>query len=130
MLAAAQQLTVALKGSIPTVNETAEALTKVGKLFTKIAAHKQAAATAKSQQNMLCSNPTARKTTHLPKVDPRPIPRVATPPKVTIPPVDCCIPNISATAQEDCCVGVGEAQIVSPDVGAPQIVEFMTTRRT
>ena len=121
---------VALKGSIPTVNETAEALTKVGKLFTKIAAHKQAAMTAKLQRNMFCSNPTARKTTHLPRVDPRPIPRVATPPRVTIPPIDCCVPNIPVTTQEDCHVGVGEAQIVSPDVGALQIVEFMTTRRT
>ena len=130
VVAAAQQLTVALKGSIPTGNETAEALTKVSELFTKIAAHKQAAATAKAQQNVLHSNPTARKTTHLPRVDPSPIPRVATPPRVTIPPVDCRVPNIPTTAQEDCRVGVGEAQIVSPDVGAPQIVKFMTARRT
>ena len=94
MVAAAQQLTVALKGSIPTGNEMAEALTKVSELFTKIAAHKQAAATAKAQRNVLRSNLTARKTTHLPRVDPSPIPRVATPPRVTIPPVDCRVPNI------------------------------------
>ncbi len=98
VVAAAQQLTVALKGSIPTGNETAEALTKVSELFTKIAAHKQAAATAKVQRNVLCSNPTARKTSHLPRVDPSPIPRVATPPRVTIPPVDCRVPNIPTTA--------------------------------
>jgi len=129
VVAAAQQLTVALKGSIPTGNETAEALTKVSELFTKIAAQ-QAASTAKAQRNVLCSNPTARKTTHLPRVDPSPIPWVATPPRVTIPPVDGCIPSITTTAQEDCRVGVGEAQIVLPDVGAPPIVEFMTARRT
>jgi len=130
VVAATQQLTVALKGSIPTGNETAEALTKVSELFTKIAAHKQPATTAKAQRNVLRSNLTARKTTHLPRVDPSTIPRAATPPRVTIPPVDCCVLNIPATAQEDCRVGVGEVQIVLPDVGAPQIVEFMTARRT
>ena len=137
VVAAAHQLTVALKGSIPTGNETAEALTKVSELFTKIAAHKQAAATAKAQRNGLRSNPTARKTPHhprvdtspIPRVDTSPIPRVATPPRVTIPPVDCRVPNSTATTQEDCRVGVGEAQMVSPEVG-PQIVEFTTARRT
>ena len=119
VVAAAHQLTVALKGSIPTGNKTSEALTKVSELFTKIAAHKQAAATAKAQRNGLRSNPTARKTPHLPRVDPSPIPRVATPPRVTIPPVDCRVPNSPATTQEDCRVGVGEAQIVSPKVGTP-----------
>jgi hypothetical protein len=130
VVAAAQQLTVALKGSIPTGNETAEALTKVSELFTKIAAHKQAAATAKAQRNVLRSNPTAIKTTHFPRVDPSSIPRVATPPRVTIPPVDCRVPNIPVTAQEDCRVGGGEAQIVTPDAGTLKIVEFMTARRT
>jgi hypothetical protein len=128
VVAAAQQLTVALKGSIPTGNETAEALTKVSELFTKIAAHKQAAATAKAQRNVLRSNPTAKKTTHFPRVDPSPIPRVATPPRVTIPLVDCRVPNIPVTAQEDCSVGVGEAQSVTPDAGAPKIVEFIAGR--
>ncbi len=47
-----------------------------------------------------------------------------------IPPVDCHVPNSPATAQEDCPVGVGEAQIVSPEVGTPQIAKFMTARRT
>ncbi len=37
MVAAAQQLTIALQGNIPTGNKTAEALQKISKLFTKIA---------------------------------------------------------------------------------------------
>jgi hypothetical protein len=49
VVAAAQQLATALKGNIPTGNETAEALTKMIELFTKIAAAKQAAAVAKEQ---------------------------------------------------------------------------------
>ena len=47
VVAAALQLAVTLKGNIPTGNETAEALTKVSELFTKIAAAKQAAAAAR-----------------------------------------------------------------------------------
>ncbi len=86
MVAAAQQLATALKGNIPAGNETVEALTKVNKLFTKIAVAKQAAAAAKEQRNRLRANPAARITTHLPRVDvppPRvdvPIPRVDDPP--------------------------------------------------
>jgi len=49
VVAAAQQLAKALKGNILAGNETAEALTKVSELFTKIAAAKQAAAAAKEQ---------------------------------------------------------------------------------
>jgi hypothetical protein len=37
VVAAAQQLTIVLQGNIPAANETAEALQKVSKLFTKIA---------------------------------------------------------------------------------------------
>jgi len=59
VVAAAQQLAVALKGNIPTGNEMADALTKVSELFTKIAAHKQAAAMAKAHRNTLRSNQTA-----------------------------------------------------------------------
>jgi hypothetical protein len=43
VVAAAQQLTTALKGNIPAGNETAEALKKVSKLFTKIPATKNEA---------------------------------------------------------------------------------------
>ena len=86
MVAAAQQLATALKGNIPTGNETAEALTKLSKLFTKIATVKQTAAAAKAQRNRLQANLAARVTTHLPRVAVPPprvdvlIPRVAEPP--------------------------------------------------
>jgi len=92
VVAAAQQLATALKGNIPAGNETAEALTKVSKLFTKIAAAKQAAAAAKEQQNRLRANPAARITTHLPRVD-------APPPRVDVP-----FPRVAETPQADCCV--------------------------
>ncbi len=55
VVAAAQQLTIALQGNIPTGNKTADALQKVGKLFTKIAMAKNEAAKAKGQsQQGLC----------------------------------------------------------------------------
>ena len=40
IVAAAQELTIALKGSIPTGNETAEGLKKLSEIFTKIATSK------------------------------------------------------------------------------------------
>jgi hypothetical protein len=49
VVAAAQQLTAALKGNIPGSNETIDGLTKVSKLFTRIAAMKQEVAAAKAQ---------------------------------------------------------------------------------
>ena len=81
---------MALKGNIPAGNETAEALTKVCKLFTKKAAAKQAAAAAKEQGSRLRANLAARITTHLPRVDvppPRvdvPVPRVEEPPRLIV----------------------------------------------
>jgi hypothetical protein len=42
VVAAAQQLTIALQGNIPTGNKNAEALQKVSKLFTRIAMVKSA----------------------------------------------------------------------------------------
>ncbi len=57
VIAAAQQLTAALKGSIPTGNDMAEALTKVSNLFAKIAAAKKTAAAAKEQCNRLRTHP-------------------------------------------------------------------------
>jgi hypothetical protein len=44
VVAAAQQLTIELQGSIPAGNKTAEALQKVSKLFTQIAMAKKKAA--------------------------------------------------------------------------------------
>ncbi len=99
VVAAAQQLTAALKGNIPGGNETMEGLTKVSKLFTRIAAAKQEVATAKAQRNKLRAHPAAGQTPLLPRVA-APAPRVVpTVPRVEVPKADCHItPN-------DCCVG-------------------------
>jgi hypothetical protein len=51
VIAAAQQLAIALQGNIPAGNETAEALKKVSDLFTKIAMAKNEIAKAKAQRN-------------------------------------------------------------------------------
>jgi hypothetical protein len=59
VVTAAQQLTTALKGNIPAGNETTEALKKVSKLFTKIAATKNEAAKTKEQCNRVRATPTA-----------------------------------------------------------------------
>jgi hypothetical protein len=83
---------VALQGNIPAGNETAEALTKVSKLFTKIALAKKEVAKAKEQRNRLRANPSARITTHLP--------RVAVPP----PRVDVPVPRVTKATQADCCI--------------------------
>jgi hypothetical protein len=55
VVAAAQQLTIALQGNIPTRNKTAEALRKVSKLFTKIAMAKNELAKAKTMCNRVCA---------------------------------------------------------------------------
>jgi hypothetical protein len=60
VVAAAQQLAMALQGNIPAGNETAEAFKKVGDLFTKIAAAKSKVAKAKAQRNRVRAKPTAR----------------------------------------------------------------------
>jgi hypothetical protein len=73
MVAAAPHLVTALQGNIPAGNKTAEALTKVSELFTKIALAKKEVAKAKERRNRLWANPSARITTHLPRVAvPRP----------------------------------------------------------
>ena len=50
VITAAQQLTSALKGNIPGGNDTMLGLTKVSKLFAKIALAKMITATSKTQQ--------------------------------------------------------------------------------
>jgi hypothetical protein len=76
-----------------------EGLTKVSKLFTRIAAMKQEVAAAKAQWNKLQDHPAARQTPLLLKVA-APAPRVvATVPRVEVPEADCHVtPN-------DCRVG-------------------------
>jgi hypothetical protein len=78
VVASAQQLATALKGNIPAGNETAEALTKVSELFTKIAMAKQAVTAAKEQRIRLRKDATTQ-ITHIPRVD-EPLPRVNEPP--------------------------------------------------
>jgi hypothetical protein len=99
IVAAAQQLTAALKGNIPGGNKMMEGLTKVSKLFTRIAAMKQEVATAKAQWNKLRVHPAARQTPLLPRVA-APFPRVVTTvPRVEVPEADCHVtPN-------DCRIG-------------------------
>jgi hypothetical protein len=92
MVAAAQQLVIALQGNITAGNETVEALTRVSKLFTKIALAKKEVAKAKEQRNRLWANPLALITTHLP--------RVAVPP----PRVDVPVPRVTKAIQAVCCI--------------------------
>jgi hypothetical protein len=97
VVAAAQQLTSALIGNILAGNETAEALKKVSKLFTKIAEAKANIAKAKEQQNRIRTHPNACRAIPLPRVakkNPRvelSIPRVDEAPKA-----DCCVVQIIA----------------------------------
>jgi hypothetical protein len=106
VVAVAQQLTAALKGNIPGGNETMKGLTKVSKLFTRIAVAKQEVAAAKTQWNKLRAHPAARQTPLLPRVA-TPAPRVVTTvPRVEVAEADCHVsPN-------DC--HVGGNIIVSP----------------
>ncbi len=109
VVAAVQQLVTALRCNIPTGNETVEALTRVTKLFTKIALAKKEVAKAKEQRNRLRANPSAQITTHLP--------RVAVPP----PRVDVPVPRVAKAPQADCRVAqiVASPFVLRPVVQAP-----------
>jgi hypothetical protein len=125
IMKAAGELTSALKGTILCDAETAEALTKVGKLFHKIAAAKAATAKAKEQWNQHCTHPTARQVVPLPRV-------VNNPPVLLVVP----LPRVLASPTvKDCCVGgVGSGM---QNVNAPsqpvdsrlQIVKNVTQRQ-
>jgi hypothetical protein len=78
VVAASQQLSMALQGNILAGNETAEALKKVSNLFTKIAMAKNKTAKAKAQRNRVQATPAAQQWTHLPRVE-EPLPKVADP---------------------------------------------------
>jgi hypothetical protein len=97
VVAAAQQLATAPKGNIPAGNEMAEALKKVSKLFTKIAAAKNEAAKAKEQCNRVRATPAAQKTTYFPRVE-------------------ASIPRVAAGPEEDHCV---EQIVANPSVPRP-----------
>jgi hypothetical protein len=102
VMKAAVELTSALKGTILRDAETAEALTKVGELFHKIAAAKAATAKAKEQQNQHRTHPTARRAVPLPRVvtDP-PVPPVVPLPRVPASPTvkDCPVGGVGSGMQ-------------------------------
>ena len=102
VVAAAQQLTTALKGNIPAGNETAEALKKVSVLFTKIAEAKAKVAKAKEQRNRL--------RTHLDTCGAIPLPRVAE----QNPSVEMAIPRVDETPKADCRVAQIAANPITP----------------
>jgi hypothetical protein len=102
VVAAAQQLTTALKGNIPAGNETAEALKKVSALFTKIAEAKAAVAKAKEQRNRLRTHPDAHRAIPLPRVAER------------NPRVEMAIPRVDETPKADCRVSQIAANPITP----------------
>jgi hypothetical protein len=102
VMKAAAELTSALKGTILRDAETAEALTKVGKLFHKIVAAKAATAKAKEQRNQHRTHPTARRAVPLPRVVTNPpVPPVVPLPRVPASPTvgDCCIGGVGSGMQ-------------------------------
>jgi hypothetical protein len=109
VVAAAQQLVTALQGNIPAGNKTAEALTRVSKLFTKIALAKKEVAKAKEQRNRLQAKPLAWITTHLPR-------EAVPPPRVDVP-----VPRVTKATQADCHVAqTGMSMTITrPVVQAP-----------
>jgi hypothetical protein len=102
VVAAAQQLTTALKGNIPAGNETAEALKKVSALFTKTAEAKAAVAKAKEQRKRLCTHPDARREIPLPRVAKR------------NPRVEMAIPRVDETPKADCRVAQIAVNPITP----------------
>ncbi len=68
VVAATQQLTIAVQGKIPTGNETTEALQNVSGLFTKITMAKNKLAKAKTMRNRVCATQAAQLAMHIPRV--------------------------------------------------------------
>jgi hypothetical protein len=116
VVAAAQQLTTALKGNIPAGNKTAQALKRVSDLFTKIAEAKAAVAKAKEQQNRVRTHPDARQAI--------PLPRVAT----QNPMVEISIPRVDKTPKADCRVVQIVANPTTPRFNAQSPVAFSQSR--
>ncbi len=116
VVAAAQQLTSTLKGNILTGNETAEALKKVGKLFTKIAEAKANIAKAKEQGNRICTHPDARRAIPLPRVveqNPR---------------VELSIPRVDEAPKADCHIMQIVANLTTPQFNMQSPVTFIKSR--
>jgi hypothetical protein len=105
VLKAAAELTSALKGTVSRETETADALTKVSELFTKIAEANAARTTAREQRNENRTHPAARRAVPTPRVE-QP---TAPPPRVRVPTVDDCrvlggtrMHDTSGETAEDC----------------------------
>jgi hypothetical protein len=96
-----------------------EALTRVSKLFTKIASAKKEAAKAREQRNRLRANLSAQIATHLP--------RVAVPP----PRVDVPVPRVTKATQAYCPVAqtVANTSVTQPVVQAPTTCSFSQSLR-
>ncbi len=111
VVAAVQQLTSALKGNILAGNETAEALKRFSKLFTKIAEAKAKIAKAKEQQNRIRTHPDAHCAI--------PLPRVAE----QNPRVELSIPRVDKAPKANCCIVQIVANSTTPrfDVQSPMI---------
>jgi hypothetical protein len=116
VVAAAQQLTTALKGNIPAGNKTAEALKRLSDLFTKIAEAKAAVAKAKEQRNRVRTHPDARQAI--------PLPRVAK----QNPMVEISIPRVDKTPKADCCVVQIVANPTTPRFDTQSPVAFSQSR--
>jgi hypothetical protein len=116
VVAAAQQLTSALKDNIPAGNKTAEALKKVSKLFTKIAGAKANVAKAKVQRNRIRTHPNARRTT--------PLPRMAE----QNPRVELSIPRVDKAPKADCHVVQIVVNPTTPRFDAQSSVTFSQSR--
>jgi hypothetical protein len=101
VIKAASDLTSALKGTVSCDGETAEALEKFSKLFTKIAASKSELAKAKEQRNNLQNHPNASQAVPLPRVAERPSTPASPLPRV---PIDI--------AEADCQVTIMPTQTV------------------
>jgi hypothetical protein len=114
VVAAVQRLVMVLQGNIPAGNETEEALTRVSKLFTKIASAKKEITKAREQRNRLRANPSAWITTH--------------PPRVAVPPprVDMPVRRVTKATQADCCIvqTVANTPVMQPVVQAPTTHSF------
>ena len=96
VVAAAQKLTAALTSNIPTDNETAVGLTKLGELFNKIAAVRAAAAAEQlertNDRRNIKMHPTPAATVPVPRVD-VPAPRVV----AAIPNISAAVPRVPTT---------------------------------
>ncbi len=116
VVAAAQQLTSALRGNIPAGNETAEALQKVSKLFTKIAEAKANITKAKEQRNRIRTHPDAHCAIPLPRVAEKNVR------------VELSLPRVDEAPKDDCCIVQIVANPTTPRFDTQSPVTFSQSR--